>query len=113
MTAAIYDLVIDQGSDFAIDLTIKEDSVAKNLTGYSARAQLRKSRTSSTIAGTFTCTVLTPFTEGKVKMELSNAISSAMEAGRYYYDLEIHTTNDAIVKRLIQGEVTINQEVTR
>ena len=113
MTAAIYDLVIDQGSDFAIDLIIKEDSEAKNLTGYSARAQMRKSRTSSTVAGTFTCTVLTPYTDGKVKMELSNADSSAMEAGRYYYDLEIHTRNDAIVKRLIQGEVTINQEVTR
>jgi len=113
MTAATYDLVIDQGSDFAIDLTIKEDSEPKNLTGYSARAQMRKSRTSSTIAASFTCTVLTPLDAGKVKMELSNATSSSMEAGRYYYDLEIHTTNDAIVKRLIQGEVTINQEVTR
>ena len=34
MTAATYDLVIDQGSDFAIDLTITESGTAKNLTGY-------------------------------------------------------------------------------
>lgn len=113
MTAATYDLVIDQGSDFAIDLLIKEEGVPKDLTGYLARAQMRSTRTSSTVAGSFTCTVLTPNTNGKVKMELPNAVSSLMEAGRYFYDLEIHTANNVIVKRLIQGEVVINQEVTR
>jgi len=113
MTAATYDLVIDQGSDFAIDLLIKEQGTPKDLTGYSARAQMRATRTSTEIAGSFTCAVLSPPTDGKVKMSLSNAASSAMDAGRYFYDLEIHTPNDVIVKRLIQGEVTLNQEVTR
>ena len=46
-------------------------------------------------------------------MELSNSTSSGISAGRYYYDLEIFTSSDTIVKRLIQGEVTLNQEVTR
>lgn len=113
MTAATYDLVIDQGSDFAIDLLIKEEGTPKDLTGYSARAQMRTTRTSTEVAGSFSCAVLNPPTDGKVKMSLSNADSSAMGAGRYFYDLEIHTPNNAIVKRLIQGEVTLNQEVTR
>ncbi len=113
MTAAAYNLVIDQGSDFAIDLLIKENEVVKDLSGYSARAQMRPTRTSDTVAGTFTCTVLTPATDGKVQMQLSNVASSAMSAGRYYYDLEIYTSGDSVVKRLIQGEVTLNPEVTR
>jgi len=113
MSAANYDLVIDQGSTFAIDLTITESGSAKDLTGYSARAQMRSTKTSDTVAGTFTCTVLTPVTDGKVKMELPASTSSAMDAGLYYYDLEIHTGSDVIVKRLIQGTVTLNQEVTR
>jgi hypothetical protein len=46
-------------------------------------------------------------------MELSNAVSSAMSPGLYYYDLEIYSSGDAVVKRLIQGEITLNQEVTR
>ena len=46
-------------------------------------------------------------------MELPATTSTAMTAGAYFYDLEIHTANDAIVKRLIEGTVTINQEVTR
>mgnify|MGYP003303268304 FL=1 len=50
---------------------------------------------------------------GQVKMELSNSASSAISAGKYYYDLEIFTTSDAIVKRLMQGTVILTPEVTR
>ena len=113
MTAAVYNLVIDQGSDFAINLTIKELGAIKDLTGYSARAQMRSSRSASSVAATFTCAVLLPPTDGIVKMQLGNATSSAIAAGRYFYDLEIHTNADAVVRRLIQGEVTLNPEVTR
>jgi len=31
----------------------------------------------------------------------------------YFYDLEVHTGSDVIVKRLLEGKVTLNQEVTR
>ena len=113
MSAANYDLVIDQGSTFAIELTVKESGSAKNLTTYAARAQMRSTKTSSTVAGTFTCTIPNPATDGKVKMELAAATSSGMEAGLYYYDLEIHTPSDGIVKRLLEGKVTLNQEITR
>jgi|TARA_B110000285_G_scaffold30359_1_gene31046 hypothetical protein len=113
MTAAVYNLVIDQGSDFAINLTIKELGAVKDLSGFSARAQMRSARTSSTVAATFTCTVLSPATDGIVKMQLGNGVSSALTAGRYFYDLEIHTNADAVVRRLIQGEVTLNPEITR
>ena len=113
MTAANYNLVIDQGSDYALNLNIKEAGSVKDLTGYNARAQMRPTKTSSTLSGSFTCTILFPASEGNIKMELSNAVSSAMAPGLYYYDLEIYTSGDGIVKRLIQGEVTLNQEVTR
>ena len=113
MSAANYDLVIDQGSTFAIDLTIKESGSAKNLTGYAARAQMRSSKSDSAVAASFTCSITSPPTSGVVKMELPGTTSSAMTAGVYFYDLEIHTANDATVKRLIEGKVTINQEVTR
>ena len=112
MSAANHDLVIDQGSTFVIDLTIKEEGTLKNLTGFSARAQMRSSKTASAVAASFTCTIANP-TNGVVKMELPATTSTAMAAGVYFYDLEIHTANDAIVKRLIEGKVTINQEVTR
>ena len=113
MSAANHDLVIDQGSTFVIDLTIKESGSLKNLTGFSGRAQMRSSKTASAVAASFTCTVVSPASNGVLKMELPATTSTAMTAGVYFYDLEIHTANDAIVKRLIEGKVTINQEVTR
>ena len=112
MTAARYDLVIDQGSDFAIEFTVAQSGVAKNLSGYSARAQLRPTKTSPTLSASFTCTITQP-TQGKINMILGNAISSGLTAGRYYYDLEIHTSGNATVSRLLYGEVTLTQEVTR
>lgn len=113
MTAANYNLVIDQGSDFAVNLSIKEEGSAKDLTGYFARAQLRSTKTSSTLAASFTCTVLSPASNGNIKMALPNSVSTGMSAGLYYYDLEIYNSGETVVQRLLQGEVTLNQEVTR
>jgi len=113
MAAATYNLVIDQGSDFAIDLVVKQSGSIKDLTNYSARAQLRtKKDASGDAAASFTCTIPNA-TGGVIKMELLNGVSSSIPAGRYYYDLEIFTGGDGAVKRLLQGEVTVNQEVTR
>ena len=112
MTAANYNLTIDQGSDFALDLVVKDDDAVKNLTGYSARAQMRSTKSASTIAATFTCTV-TAATDGVLKMELTNAVSSAISPGKYYYDLELFTDSDTIVQRLMQGTVILTPEVTR
>ena len=112
MTAARYDLVIDQGSDFAIEFTVNESGSAKNLTGYTARAQLRPTKSSSTLTATFTCSIPTP-TNGKISMILSNATTAGLAAGRFFYDLEIFTASDTLVQRLLFGEVTVTQEVTR
>ena len=112
MSAARYDLVIDQGSDFAVEFTVAEASVVKNLTGYSARAQLRPSKGASNLSATFTCTIPTP-TNGKINMSLGHGASSGLTAGRFFYDLEIFTSNNLIVSRLLFGEVTLTQEVTR
>jgi hypothetical protein len=112
MTAARYDLVIDQGSDFAIEFTVNESGSAKNLTGYTARAQLRPTKSSSALTATFLCSIPTP-ANGKIFMSLANAVTTGLAAGRFFYDLEIFNANDVNVQRLLFGEVTITQEVTR
>jgi hypothetical protein len=112
MVAATYNLTIDQGSDFAIELSLQEGGVSKDLTGYSARAQMRRTINSSTVAAEFTCTI-TDALNGALKMELSNSVSSGLTGGKYFYDLEIFTANDTLVKKLLKGEVILNPEVTR
>ncbi len=112
MSAGTYNLVIDQGSDFALDLVIKEGGSALNLANYSGRAQLRTSVTASSASASFTVTV-TNAANGALKMQLPAATSSGISAGQYVYDLEIYTSGDSIVKRIMQGEATITPEVTR
>jgi len=112
MSAGTYNLVIDQGSDFAVDLVIKEDGSALDLSNYTGRAQLRTSVDASSASATFTVTK-TNASGGALKMELGASTSSGLSAGQYVYDLEIYTASDSVVKRIIQGDVTITPEVTR
>ena len=56
MSAGTYNLMIDQGSDFALDLVIKQSGTAMDLSNYSGRAQLRTSVDASSVSATFTVT---------------------------------------------------------
>ena len=117
MTAARYDLIIDQGADFSLELTVKESSTAKDLTGWFARAQLRKNKSSSSIAASFSASI-TSASAGKLTMSLPYSVSDDMTAGLYHYDLEIYQAASAAatatqVSRLINGTANIRREVTR
>lgn len=112
MAAGTYNILVEQGSSFSQSVTVKEDGSPRDLTGYNARAQIRPTRTSTTLTATFTCTISSPAT-GVILMELSPSVTAGISEGRYYYDLEIYTNGDGIVSRLLQGEVTVSPEVTR
>jgi len=109
MAAGKYNITIDQGSDFSIQLTVKESGVTKNLTGFSARAQLRPTQTSSTLSATFTCAI-TNASGGILTMSLAHSTTAGLSGGKYTYDLEIYT--GSVVQRLIQGTATVRANVT-
>lgn len=117
MTSARYDLNIDQGSDFAVEFTISENGVNKNLSAWKARAQLRK-EIGSDEKTDFTCD--DPTSEGKITVSLSHASTKLLQEGSYKWGLEIYQTEnnlvgaaDTKVTRLLQGSVNVNSEVVR
>lgn len=117
MTAARYDLTIDQGSNFSVQLAVKESSSPKNLTGFFARAQLRSSRDAQTSTASFQATVANAG-QGIINLTLPYETSDDIKAGVYFYDLEIYEAASAAasavqVSRLLQGTATIRREVTR
>lgn len=112
MAAGKYDIVIDQGSDFAIEVQIQQNSANVNLSTHSARAQLRPTPTSSTKTADFTCSI-TNASQGKIKMSLSNSVTANISNGKYYYDLELVNSSDSSVTRLIEGVARVTPEVTR
>ena len=112
MAAGTYDIVIDQGADFAIEIAITDDNGVVQLATHSARAQLRPSPTSSTKTADFTCTIVNS-SQGKLKMALSNSTTASISSGKYYYDLELVNTGNGTVNRLLQGVARVTPEVTR
>ncbi len=103
-------LVVDQGANFSasIDLTDANNAVF-NLTGYTVAAQMRKNYTSSA-ATTFTASHTGA--AGKINLILNANTTTAIEPGRYLYDVEI-TSAGGTITRVVEGIVTVTPGMTR
>ena len=110
---AVYaNIPIDQGTDFSSDVTVEgSDGIVFNLTGYTARGQIRKSYASTTSVP-FVASINTP-SNGKITISLTSATTAAMKPGRYVYDIEIVQTGTNKVTRVVEGQVEVNPRVTR
>lgn len=113
------ELVIDQGSDVAIELRLAEpDQSDKDLTGYSAAAQLRRTvSTSDSDAVTFNTVIPDPRTDGILTLSLTNTQTDNLTPGRYLYDVEISfidsDSGNTIVERVLEGIINVTPSITR
>ena len=105
-------LNIDQGTDTQIAVSVR-DSTGQAVDIASARMQLRPTIESETIADELTTeNDRIVLEDGKVLLLFPNAVTTAMEAGTYAYDLEI-VSSYGLVTRVMEGPITIRPEVTR
>ena len=115
MASANYSTTIDQGADWYINFIYQDSTgTAINLTGYTAALQIRSLPSDPTSFLSLTSSsgiVITPAT-GKLAVHATAAQTGAIDAGRYYYDLEI-TSPTAMITRLVQGQVQVSAQVTR
>ena len=106
-----YDFAFEQGTTLALDITcMDEDNAIMDLTGYSARAQLRYRYADPLPAAVFTALIVPSL--GEVSLSLSPEQTSALSRKIAYWDCEL-ASPDGIVQRLAQGRVTISPEVTK
>ena len=110
MSAGKYNIFIEQGSDFSLQLTVQESGSAKNLTGYSVRGQLRSSIDAASASASFTGVVINE-SGGILTASLSFAVTETLNPGVYNYDIEIYTSGS--VQKLLKGLATVTGEVTR
>ena len=107
--ASIANLYIDQGTNFSSTIAVaNDDGTAFDLTGYTAKAQIRKTY-SSTTAIDFVVVIGT----GQVTISLDDSVTAAMRAGRYVYDVTISNTTLSNTLRISEGIITINPGVSR
>jgi len=110
--AAISNLVIDQGTTYSLTISVADATgAAVNLTGYTLRAQLRKSYGATSYTSFTTSAGAVP-ADGELTISLTDAQTSALKSGRYVYDIEIVDTS-SVVTRVLEGIVTITPEVTK
>jgi hypothetical protein len=109
------DLFVDQGSNFSSTIAVTNtNNLATDLTGYSARGQVRKSYTSET-ATNFTAAIDSDPTTGIVTISLSPTQTGSLKAGRYVYDVEVFIDDspETTVLRISEGQVHITPRVTQ
>ena len=109
--AIIANIFIDQGTDFSITVDVTDTSGgALNMSGYSAAAQIRKTYGSSSVSSTFSTSIAE--STGQVTLSLSDTQTSALDSGRYVYDLNV-TSGGGQTTRVVEGQAIVTPGVTR
>jgi len=110
-----YNITCPQGSTLDQQLTYSINDVDVDLTGYSARMQVREKHTSATTKLSLTNTnggLVLGGVAGTIRIVVSAAQSADLVPKEYVYDLEI-VSSGSIVTRLIEGKFIVTPEVTR
>lgn len=114
--AVEYDTSINQGADWYINFVYQDTTTGTpiNITGYTAALQLRSLPSTPTAALSLSTTAGITITgaTGLIAVHATASQTDAVDAGYYYYDLEI-TSPTAIVTRLVQGQILVSAQVTR
>ena len=132
MAAGIYSFVVEQGATTDFELVYK-DSAGEliDLSGYTARMQLKPSRGSSETYLTLSSSLQADGTglnfsgsggdqasnnptSGTIGIYISHTTSSNLSFGSAFYDLELASGSGdtTVVTRLLQGKVKLSKEVT-
>lgn len=104
------DLILYEGDDYAGTVTVRnEDGTPAVITGYSAKAQIRRAVADedAVVAVEITTAVASP----TVNLSIPHAITATM-SGDYVWDLQLTTPTGAIIT-VIRGKVKVTSEVTR
>ena len=112
-----YDIEMKQGAKWTMTLELSTGGVAKSLTGYSAKMEIRPSANSSEVYETLSTTggeiVITAAT-GTIQLTLTKSETDALNFRKAEYDLYLRDGSDADADVcLIEGEVLLHRRVTQ
>lgn len=115
------DIVINQGTDVAIEIHLINDSgSAYDLTSRSVAAKMKRNYADSandpnTVS--FNAIVASPPQDGILTLSLTNTETDSLKPrGRYVYDVEVsYVDSDAntIIQRVLEGQIEVSPSVTK
>ena len=125
MSAGRYDIVLEQGATFDLPLRYEDSAGGVDLSGYSARMQVREAPASPllvefnselTANGAIFLSGAAEDREdganGNLRVFMSAANSAALPRFAGRYDLEIEDSSGYVI-RLLEGQFRVEPEITR
>ena len=110
----IYDMEVRRGETFKEQIKLVDlDGNAINLTGRTAKAQVRKNPGDSTLIAEMTATHTSD--KGQITFSLTATQTKAMAVGQYFYDVCSYQTTNGVtnVKYYIGGKFKVLPSVTQ
>tara|TARA_B100000745_G_C19916795_1_gene307917 strand:+ start:203 stop:532 length:330 start_codon:yes stop_codon:yes gene_type:complete len=100
----------DQGSDYSLDVTVKEDDgTATDLTSFTLSAKFTKNYGTAQTYN-FTTQVIDA-ANGTLKLKLPAETSNSVAYGRYVYDMTVDSVLLDKTRRVVEGILTIRPKV--
>ena len=110
MSVPAVNITIEQGADFASTFTISNsDGSLYNLLNTSAIAKLKKFPESET---SFSFSTSITVSNGKITLSMSNATTSTIPPGRYYYDILLTNNISGLKTRVIEGMAFVSASIS-
>ena len=117
MAAAKHNIVLEQGVDFSLEITLKHsDGTAINLSGSSFTSKIRRSPETDAIqlsGADISFTVnITNAGAGQVTFSLSDEQTAALPGDNLIYDI-FRTSSGGTKFRDLEGEIEVIERITR
>jgi hypothetical protein len=113
MPTGCFNIQIDQGSTYSQNLTLTDSALIPiNLSGYAARGAIRRRFSSTGVLANFTTAIISA-PSGVISISLTDDETKLLPSSLLGYDIEIYTSGDAIVDRILNGKVEVFPEYTR
>lgn len=115
MPIYVSNIVIHTGTDFTQTFVFENESSNSplDLTGYTGSGQIKKYDSSSKAADfTLDFGNATQRQNGRLVISMSDAVTSDIKAGRYFYDIRL-TSSAGKIEKVVEGVVIVKQAVTR
>jgi len=116
--AKIYNLSVDQGTDWSANLTAytANGTATINLGKYtSASSQIRRSYTSTHPKAEITVNIHTSNSTGLLYLTMANSMTANLTDSRYLYDIELKGPHpdENETTRIYEGIVTVHPQITK
>lgn len=113
MPAGYQDQFLEQGTTFISTLNLDDNNgTPYNLTGFTIKAEARKSFTSANVVIEFVPNILDA-NNGVIELSANSAVTANVKSRKLVYDVIIKQDSTGVVTRILEGQIFVSPSVTR